>query len=140
MSPLSVFVVLVGALVFCALLLGVARISWSRRRKFSEGLRGTAAVVDVRPVPRVRGGWVQTKNTDIVTVATAARDARPPRTGTPPSGQYRVGQIVPVVQEPGRPDMLYLDRPDLVPPLSTVLRPLAFLLIVPVIVILGLTR
>ncbi|WP_028044997.1 hypothetical protein [Cellulomonas sp. URHE0023] len=132
--------VLLASLTVCGLFAAIALASLARRRRFANGLRGTAVVVDVRPVPRVRGGWVQPRNTDIVTVATAAWPRGVPVRQEPPSHECRVGQVVPVVQEAGRPDVLYLDRADLEPPLSSVLRPVGFLLVAPVILVLGLTR
>ena len=80
------------------------------------------------------------QHTDVVTVATAARTRGIQVPQKIPAGQYAVGQTVPVVQRPGRPDELYLDRPDLERTAFSVYSRLLFIPLAPLIVFLGLSR
>ncbi|GEM_PF-1463794 len=80
---------------------------------YRRGLRGTAVVVQVVPTPLLNRRSVVEHPTEMVVLATRDR----PRGVRPeqkvPAGQYRPGQVVPVVQRAGDPDSVRLDRPDL---------------------------
>lgn len=129
----------VGALVAAGGVLGVAiglgafGYLWSRYRLLTRGLRGTARVVDVRPVSLLQRRSVVEAPTERVTVATAARPGGVLVGQKVPAGQYRVGQVVPVVQHPKDPGRILLDRPDLERPLVVVLSPLGFVLVLPLV-------
>ena len=56
-----------------------------------------------------------------------------------PAGQYRVGQVVDVVQAKGDPDRIFLYRPDLERSAWGVYAPLYVIAMVPVILYAALT-
>jgi hypothetical protein len=129
----QVAVVVVGVL-FAAAFLGVALWHRRRRRVYSAGVRGTGLVVRVEPTPVMNRYSLAESPTEMVTVATQAvpRGARPQKV---PAGQYQVGQEVAVVQPPGRPHEVKLDRPDLEPPAWRVVGMGLMALAVPIIVL-----
>lgn len=112
---------------------------YSRHRVMTRGLRGTALVVDVRPISLIQRRSVTERPTENVTVATAAAPRGVLVDQKVPAGQYRVGQVVPVVQARGNPFKVYLDRPDLERPAIVVYSPLLMMLAVPVIVFAAVT-
>jgi len=122
---------MVGALVMFGYFL-------SRRRVFTRGVRGTALVVDVRPVGTMRRYSATEAATDDVTAATAARPQGVLVDQKPPAGQYQVGQVVPVVQAQGPTDKMFLDRPDLERSLVGTYAPLALVVAAPLFAVLGL--
>ena len=136
----GVGLVLVVVVVFSVALLVTFGAFFRRYRVFTRGLRGTGLVVDVRPTSLLQHRSAIEAPTDTVVVATAAMPRGIPVNQKVPRGQYRPGQAVPVVQAPGRPDVLLLDRPDLERPVWAVFAPLALLVAVPLITYLGLTQ
>lgn len=112
----------------------------SRHRMYTRGLRGTAVVVEVRPTRLFEQHSVVEKPTVRVVVATAAVPRGVLTDQKLPAGEYHPGQVVPVVQDPKRPDRLYVDRPDLEQPASVVYAPLVVLCLVPVGVVITLTQ
>ena len=143
-SPLSgafgVGLVLVVVVVLSVVLLVVLGMSFRRYRVFTRGLRGTGLVVDVRPTSLLQHRSVVEAPTDTVVVATAAMPRGIPVNQKVPRGQYLPGQVVPIAQAPGRPDLLLLDRPYLERPVWAVFAPLALLVAVPLITYLGLAQ
>ena len=119
---------------------GVFAYMYSRHRVFTTGLRGTAVVVDVRPTSMMQHRSVVEKPTENVTIATAARPRGVTVAQKLPAGQYRVGQVVDVVQARGRPDRIFLYRPDLERSAIGVYSPLALIVLVPVILYAALTN
>lgn len=113
---------------------------YRRRRLFTHGVRGTAVVVDIRPISLAQRYSVTQPATDNVTVATEARPAGVLVAQRVPAGQYRVGEIVPVVQAPGRPDRLLLDRPDLERSAAGTYAPLLLVVLAPLVAVLGLQQ
>ncbi len=136
MQNALVLVVMVPFVVVLLVAFGVLR---SRHRLMSRGLRGTALVVDVRPSSMMERRSLTERPTEVVTVATAARPRGVRTAQKVPPGQYRVGQVVPVVQDPQRTDRVLLDRPDLERPAALVWAPLALALLAPFFVVLALT-
>ncbi|MGN8246569.1 hypothetical protein ACTHAM_000233 [Cellulomonas soli] len=128
-----VVVVMLGAVGMFAYLYG-------RRRVFTRGVRGTAVVVAVRPTAALERHSVVERPTERVTVATAARPQGVLTDQKVPAGQYLPGQVVAVVQAPGRPDRLYLDRPDLERSALSVYAPLLLAVCAPFIAVLGVTN
>lgn len=103
---------LVLALLLSAGCGGYVAYWWRRRRIYATGVRGTALVIKVEKTP-----WAVRYNhlapaTETVTIATHHRPRGVPQERIPP-GQYEVGQVVPVIQPAGRPELVRLDRPDL---------------------------
>ncbi|MBN9326891.1 MAG: hypothetical protein BGO38_14975 [Cellulomonas sp. 73-145] len=143
-SPLAgqagTVLVLVVVVVSCGVLVGTFAAFYRRYRMFTRGLRGTAMVVDVRPTGVWQQRSVTEAPTDTVVVATAAMPRGVPVNQKVPHGQYQPGQVVPVVQAPGRPDVVLLDRPDLERPVWAVYLPLVLLVAAPVITFLGLSH
>lgn len=133
---------LAGAVTVLFVAACLAAFAWrlSRHRAFTRGLRGTAVVTGVRPVPLVQRRSVVERPTEVVTVATAAAPRGVPVAQKVPAGQYAVGQVVPVVQHPRDPLRLLLDRPDLEPGVLGVWWPLAAALLGPVVLALALTQ
>lgn len=129
---------LVGGLIGVLMAGGVFAYLYSRHRVFTKGLRGTALVVDVQPISLIQRRSVIERPTENVVVATAAVPRGVTVGQKVPAGQYRVGQVVPVVQAPGSPHRVYLDRPDLERPAFVVYAPLLLLLAVPFIVVAAL--
>ncbi|CAL8968440.1 hypothetical protein CELL_00258 [Cellulomonas sp. T2.31MG-18] len=124
--------VLVVVVVFCGVLVGTFAVFYRRYRVFTRGLRGTAMVVDVRPTGVWQRRSVTEAPTDTVVVATAAMPRGVPVNQKVPHGQYQPGQVVPVVQAPGRPD---LERPA-----WAVFAPLVLLVAAPIFTFLGLSH
>lgn len=85
---------------------------WRRRRVYTTGVRGTALVIRVETTPFAVRRNHFARATETVTIATHHRPDGVRQEYVPP-GQYAVGQVVPVVQPVGRPDLVRLDRPDL---------------------------
>ena len=137
-AALRVGAAVVGGLIGLLMGSGAFAYMYSRHRVFTKGLRGTALVVDVRPTSLIQRRSVTERPTENVTVATAAVPRGVTVGQKIPAGQYRVGQVVPVVQAPGSPHRVYLDRPDLERPAIVVYSPLLLLLAVPVIVVAAL--
>ena len=127
-----------GGLLMCGVLVGVFAYLYGRHRVFSRGLHSTAVVIDVQTTPVLQRRSAIEAPTEVVTVATAARPRGIRVNQKFPAGQYRVGEVVPVVQSLGNPDRLYLDRPDLERSAWSVYSPLALLVVVPLIVVLGI--
>ena len=129
---------IVGGLIGVLMGGGVFAYLYSRHRVFTKGLRGTALVVDVRPTSLIQRRSVAERATESVTVATAAVPRGVTVGQKIPAGQYHVGQVVSVVQAPGSPHRVFLDRQDLERPAIVVYSPLLFLLVVPLIVVAAL--
>lgn len=102
-------------LVFGGVSLGAFAWRSRRRRDFTHGLRGQAAVVDVRPTSALQRRSVVESPTETVVVATAEAPRGVPTDQKFPRGTFRVGQLVPVVQRPGDPFRLYVDVPGQAP-------------------------
>ncbi len=131
----------VAALVpFVVILLVVFGLLRARRKVFTHGLRGTALVIDVRPSSMLERRSLTERPTDVVTVATAERPQGIRTAQKVPPGQYTVGQVVPVVQDPRRTERVLLDRPDLERPGVLVWAPLALALLACVIAALAITQ
>jgi len=113
---------------------------YRRHRVFTRGLRGTGVVVEVRPTAVLERYSVVERPTERVVVATAAVPRGVLTDQKLPAGQYAPGQVVPVVQDPGDPHRLYVDRPDLERPASIVYAPLVVVLLMPVVATLGIGR
>lgn len=120
--------------------LGVFAYLYSRHRVMTQGVRGTALVVDVRPISMIQRRSVTERPTENVTVATAAVPRGVRVDQKVPAGQYRVGQTVPVVQARGNPHKIFLDRPDLERPAVVVYAPLFAIAFIPVIIYLAITN
>ncbi|WP_448630184.1 hypothetical protein [Cellulomonas soli] len=135
-------VLLVGVVVLAVMAGAVAMVAYlsARRRVFTRGVRGTAVVVAVRPTSPFERRSAVERPTERVTVATAAQPQGALTDQKVPAGQYHPGQVVPVVQAPGRPDRLYLDRPDLERSALSVYSPLLLAALAPVVAVLGLTH
>ncbi len=125
--------------VFAIACAGAFAYTYSRHRVFTKGLRGTAVVIDVQPTFLMQRRSVIERPTERVTVATAAWPRGHAVDQKLPAGQYWVGQVVPVVQAPGRPERIFLDRPDLERSTFGVYVPLGMLVMIPVIVYAAFT-
>ncbi len=137
MQNVLVVVVLVPFEVVLLVVFGLLR---GRRRVFTHGLRGTALVIEVRRSSMLERRSLTERPTEVVTVATAARPQGIRTAQKVPPGQYAVGQVVPVVQDPRRAERVLLDRPDLERPAALVWAPLALALLVWVIAALAITQ
>lgn len=104
-----------GLLVFGGLSLGAFAWRSRRRRDFTHGLRGQAAVVDVRPTSALQRRSAVESPTETVVVATAQVPRGVSTDQKFPRGSFRVGEFVPVVQRPGDPFRLYIDVPGQAP-------------------------
>ncbi|MBO3101621.1 hypothetical protein [Cellulomonas fengjieae] len=131
--------IVAGTTVAVAAFVGAFAYMYSRRRVFTRGVRGTAVVVAVQPASLFQRRSVVASPKDRVTVATQARPRGVTVDQLLPVGQYRVGQVVPVVQRSGHPDRLFLDRPDLERSALAVYAPLAMVAMTPVILYAALT-
>ncbi|GAA4725410.1 hypothetical protein GCM10023216_14700 [Isoptericola chiayiensis] len=112
-------------------------VMWRRQRAYANGVRGTAVVIGIEATP-----WAVRHNhfaraTETVTVAThqCPHGVRQERI---PPGQYVVGQTVEVVQPEGRPDLVRLDRADVVGMPRLVWGFAAMAVLAPVIALRGL--
>ncbi|MGY4643325.1 hypothetical protein [Cellulomonas sp. URHB0016] len=139
MSPGELVLVGVVTFFFALGCLGMFAYTYSRHRVFTKGLRGTAVVVAVEPTFLMQRRSVIEKPTERVTVATAAWPRGHAVDQKLPAGQYRVGEIVPVVQAKGRPERIFLDRPDLERSAFSVYAPLGMFLMIPVILYASIT-
>ncbi|GEA86221.1 DUF3592 domain-containing protein [Cellulomonas cellasea] len=135
-------VLLLGLVVVVFVVACLAVFAWriSRHRAFTRGLRGTAVVVEVRPMTLLQRKSVTERPTEFVTVATAEVPRGVQVSQKIPAGSYAVGQVVPVVQHPRDPHRLYLDRPDLEPNALVVYLPLVAALMAPVTLAIAVTR
>ena len=135
----AAFVVLV-TMVLWGVLLGLFLYRSRVARIYRRGVRGTAVVVQVLPTPLLNRRSVVEAPTEMVVIATQQR----PRGVRPeqkiPAGQYRAGQLVPVVQRAGDPDSVRLDRPDLEPTDLARWGMLAMLVMLPLIATRGLAE
>lgn len=102
----------VMALLVSAGCAGFVVVWWRRRKVYATGVRGTALVTRVEKTPIAVRRNHFARATETVTIATHHRPDGVRQEYVPP-GQYAVGQVVPVVQPAGRPDLVRLDRPDL---------------------------
>jgi hypothetical protein len=112
---------------------------YRRHSVFVRGVRGSAVVVDVRPTAVFQRHSVIERATENVTIATEARPRGVTVAQKLPAGQYRVGQVVEVVQARGNPDRIFLYRPDLERSALGVYSPLAVIVLVPVTLYAALT-
>lgn len=140
--PSGALVVLVAVVVVAVTIGAIGMFAYlnGRRRVFTRGLRGTAVVIDVRPAALLERHSVAERPTERVTVATAARPQGVLTDQKVPAGEYRPGQIVPVVQHPRHAERLFLDRPDLERSLLGVYSPLLIAVVAPLVGLLGLTN
>lgn len=102
-------------LVFGGVSLGAFAWRSRRRRDFTHGVRGQAAVVDVRPTSALQRRSAVEAPTETVVVATAQVPRGVATDQKFPKGSFRVGEVVPVVQRPGDPFRLYVDVPGQAP-------------------------
>jgi hypothetical protein len=112
---------------------------YRRHSVFVRGQRGTAVVVEVRPISLFQRHSVVERPTENVTIATEARPRGVTVAQKLPAGQYQVGQIVEVVQAKGDPDRIFLYRPDLERSAWGVYAPLYMIAMIPVILYAALT-
>lgn len=132
-----IVVVTLVFLVFVAV--GFAYV-WRRHRVFTHGVRGTGLVVDVRRSRLYEQRSVVERPTERVVVATAAVPSGVLTDQKLPAGQYRPGQVVPVVQHPTDPRRLYVDRPDLERSALAVYAMGAALVVMPLVAVRGVVQ
>ena len=132
-------VVAVGTFVMVVAAGAAFAYMYRRHSVFVRGLRGTAVVVDVRPISVFQRHSVIERATENVTIATEARPRGVTVAQKLPAGQYQVGQVVDVVQAKGDPDRIFLYRPDLERSAWGVYSPLFVIAMIPVILYAALT-
>ena len=95
---------------------------WRQRRDFTHGVRGSAAIAEVRPMAKWQHRSITKAPTESVVVATAEMPGGMPTNQSFPRGTFTVGQIVPVVQRPGDRSRICVDVPGQAPSLVEVYR------------------
>jgi hypothetical protein len=93
---------------------------WRLRRDYTHGVRGHAAIAEVRPVPKWLHYSVTAAPTESVVIATAQVPRGMTTNQSFPLGTFAVGQIVPVVQRPGDLSKIRVDVPGQAPSLRDV--------------------
>lgn len=132
--------VVVGALIAMVLMAVAFSYVWRRHRVFTRGVRGTAVVVDVRRTRLLEQRSAVERPTERVVVATAAVPSGVLTDQKLPAGEYRPGQVVPVVQDARDPHRLYVDRPDLERSAAAVYAMGAGLVVLPLVAVRGVVQ
>lgn len=125
LGPVGIGLVIAVLVLFGAACLGVFAYKWRGRRVFTHGLRGQAAIAEVRQMSKLQHYSVTSPPTESVVLATAAMPRGIKAHQAFPRGTFTPGQIVPVVQRPGDPTRIFVDVPGQAPSVSEVYRYLA---------------
>ncbi|QTE29969.1 hypothetical protein [Pengzhenrongella sicca] len=125
LGPVGIGLVIAVLVLFALASLAVFAYKWRGRRVYTHGLRGQAAIAEVRQMSTWQRYSVTSPPTESVVVATAAMPRGVSTDQAFPRGTFAPGQIVPVVQRPGDSSRLYVDVPGQAPSVSEVYRYLA---------------